>query len=201
MHQGNNRSWEDLEASKTRALEALSRVEYFGSSQSRFYDFRRAEHKDTEFAVRTARTLPGHGNNADFKELRVNKLMVSSPTRAGDLLTSQKDYLVASPKNQRRLNTLNRFVEDSEKKRHGAFGVDAAKKAASGSSADWPELAPYEDVIMKPGYVSGQQPMLSVKLQPYMPPEGALKHGMSQTFGSLPSLSTSTSRMAASASR
>jgi len=184
------RTWEDLEATKMRAMDALSRVEYLASSQSRFYDFRRGEHKDMEFACRSARTLPGHGNDADMSKLRAAKIMGKSPSSAAELLAAQKAFLQSSPKSKKRMDMIDRFVADSEMKRSGAIGAEAAKNSAKGNQPPEVQLPDYHSVIRAPNYLSGHQPMQSVSLMPYAPPESALRHGMS-TSRSLPSLSAS----------
>jgi len=181
------KSWEDLEATKMRAMDALSRVEYLASSQSRFYDFRRGEHKDMEKACRTARTLPGHCKDADMSKLRAAKLMGSSPNNAAELLAQQKAFLQSSPKSKKRMDMIDRFVADSEMKRSGALGAEAAKNSAKGNQPGEVEFPSYIDVIKGAGYMTGLQPMQAVSLMPYVPPESALKHGMSASR-SLPSL-------------
>merc|ERR1712151_1338651 len=101
----------------------------------------------------------------------------ASPSNAAELLSQQKNFLHNSPKSKKRMDMINRFVEDSETKRSGAIGAEAAKKSASGNTLEQAELRDYKDVIVVPEYQTGQQPMLSVTLMPYSPPESALKHG------------------------
>jgi len=173
---GGTLSWDELEALKMRAAGAIDRVEYLASSRNLMTDLRASEARELEHAKRHRADARKHMSNGLSKQVDTAAL----------LFEKQREALAANKTSARRLDAVNHFVVGREKVRAGSVGVEAAKAAMQRTRPDTRPYPTYQELYNLARHVPGEQresPIMAVRCHMrYMPPDGALRHGMTGTL-------------------
>mmetsp|Transcript_92329 Transcript_92329/g.202199 ORF Transcript_92329/g.202199 Transcript_92329/m.202199 type:complete len:239 (+) Transcript_92329:134-850(+) len=173
-------SWSEFEGMKTRAACSLDRVEFLAKSMDRFTEYKIDEAHRQELILRQRSTPSKYFQ----RSLDVSK------TGAEKVFDTQRSLLTTHKTGTKRLEAMNRFFCDQEG-RKGKQEFQAAKNSAKTAKPLVKEYPLYQELYDKPLRPDGQRrptPGMAVMVPlPYEPPESALRHGMSQSLGSLSS--------------
>mmetsp|Transcript_26307 Transcript_26307/g.66970 ORF Transcript_26307/g.66970 Transcript_26307/m.66970 type:complete len:209 (-) Transcript_26307:142-768(-) len=171
-------SWADLEQRKARAAGALDRVEYLGGVRNKFTDLKAKEARTMELTIRCGSTPV------------LLQLMQKSASAPSNLLEKQRDALTSSKTVFKRMDRLNQYITNEEKKK-GPEQLQAAKESSRGLKPMERPYPQYQDLFAGTKDEQGKKtfPTLAVGCSmPYSPPEESLMHGAKTPNASMRSM-------------